>query len=157
RTGFVAALLIWAAASARAAAPPAAQAPEGLALVPSAAYYFVSVRPAALLAGEPGRDLRRCQRLSTFAISELLDQASLMAGGVPLAELERVTFVVTDAGVAWLLTSTRALDPAKVTLTLGINAPAQKRHGCTFHVASADSSVAFAGRRTFLLGTVKAL
>jgi hypothetical protein len=157
RTVFLAALWIGAASPARTAAPPASGVPADLALVHASTYAIVSVRPAALLAGEPGRDLRRCRRLSTFPISELLDQASLFAGGVPLAELERVSVVVTDAGMAWLLTSARPLDRDKVILTLGINAPPLKRQGCTFHVAGPEHSVAFVGQRTFLLGPVKAL
>src|SRR5262245_60292266 len=109
------------AATASAAGPPPREAlPADLALAPADTLVFLSLRPAALLTGEVGRDLRQAGRLTTMNLHEWLAQASHLMGGIPLSELERVAMIGTPKGTLWLFTSTRAVSPQSVLATAGI-------------------------------------
>jgi hypothetical protein len=117
---------------------------------------LVCVRPAALLAGEVGRDIRQASRLTTMNLRNWIDEATTLTGGLPLADLERVVFVMTSAGEVTLFTATRPVDAAAVLAATGIKGPAQDRHGHRLHTGE-RTAVAFVEKRTFLLGSVDAL
>jgi hypothetical protein len=117
---------------------------------------FIALRPAALLAGEVGRDIRRANRLTTMSVAELSAHATLLTGGVLLEDLERVAYIVRGMGMVWLFTATRKLDVQQVLRATGLaKAPGRSMHDSRLYSlpGADDLCLAFVSERSFLRGS----
>jgi hypothetical protein len=127
--------------------------PADLKLVPRGAIVFLSARPAELLAGDMGKALRKMDSHMT-SLPMILDAWSHGTSGVPLRESERLTLIVTDAGLVLVVRALRPLDRGRVLRRLDDPAPAKQLRGHPYHHNKAGTvGVLFVDERTFLVGT----
>jgi hypothetical protein len=130
--------------------------PPDLALLPDDIVAFVCVRPADLLAGDLGKGLRALDHRRD-PLAEIMDEAAAVAtGGIPLAEVERVTVFWSEPEPFWIVTAVRPFERARILRQFGIKAAATTLRGMSYH-AGPENGVLFINQRTFLTGPSKAV
>jgi hypothetical protein len=125
--------------------------------VPADAVALISVRPADLLAGDVGKVVRGLDPGRSPLRMSVDEMPDAITGGVPLAEVDRITLFFTDADTFWLVTARRPLDRAPVLRQFGVRAGEEGEASPAVRTAPEGLGIRLVDDRTFLAGSAEGL
>jgi hypothetical protein len=128
-----------------------------LAQVPPDAVALISVRPADLLAGDVGKVVRGLDPGRSPLRMSVDEMPDAITGGVPLAEVDRITLFFTEAGAFWLVSARRPLDRARVLRQFGVKAREAGERGPAVRRAPEGLGIRLVDDRTLLAGSAEGL